>query len=97
MVGSLVWNTVLITAGYLLAAQWERVLEFTEPFQTFVVVIVGVVLVALIVRKVVIARKTRASEEALHPGFAHETIDEIAHKLETQASEDPELRSKPDG
>ncbi|MEI2697760.1 MAG: VTT domain-containing protein [Microthrixaceae bacterium] len=38
LIGSLVWNTVLVTAGYLLADQWEKVLEFTEPFQTLVVV-----------------------------------------------------------
>ena len=54
LIGSLVWNTVLITAGYLLADQWEKVLEFTEPFQTVVMVLLVALLVALVVRKVVL-------------------------------------------
>jgi processive 1,2-diacylglycerol beta-glucosyltransferase len=37
LVGSLVWNTVLVGAGYLLAEQWEMVLDYTEPLQTLVV------------------------------------------------------------
>ena len=51
-----------ITAGYLLGAQWERVLVVTEPFQTLVVALMGVALVALIIRKVVTTRRTRVIE-----------------------------------
>jgi hypothetical protein len=48
LIGSLVWNTVLVTAGYLLAEQWERLLEYTEPFQTLVMALIGALVVALV-------------------------------------------------
>jgi membrane protein DedA with SNARE-associated domain len=76
LIGSLVWNTVLITAGYLLADQWEKVLEFTEPFQTLVVVLIGVLVVALVIRKVVLTKRARAAEEPAHSGLAHETHED---------------------
>lgn len=95
LIGSLVWNTVLITAGYLLAEQWEKVLEYTEPFQTLVLALIGLLVVAIIVRKVILTRRARAAEELAHPGLAHETIDEIADELEAQAEHDPVMRSRP--
>ncbi|MEY4230949.1 MAG: hypothetical protein RLZZ362_1798 [Actinomycetota bacterium] len=73
LIGSLVWNTVLITAGYLLADQWEKVLEFTEPFQTLVVVLIGVLVVALVIRKVVLTKRARAAEEPAHSSLADKT------------------------
>ena len=76
LIGSLVWNTVLITAGYLLADQWEKVLKFTEPFQTLVVVLIGVLVVALVIRKVVLTKRARAAEEPAHSGLAHETHED---------------------
>ena len=94
LIGSLVWNTVLITAGYLLADQWEKVLEFTEPFQTVVMVLLVALLMALVVRKVVLTRRERAAEKLAHPGLANETIEEIVEELEAQAEHDPVLRSK---
>lgn len=94
LIGSLVWNTILIIAGYLLADQWEEVLEYTEPFQTLVVVLIGAIVVGLIVRKVVLTRRARAAEELAHPGLAHETLEEIVDGLEAQAEHDPVLRSK---
>ena len=94
LIGSVVWNTVLVTAGYLLADQWEKVLKFTEPFQTIVVVLIGVLIVALVVRKVILTKRVRAAEELAHPGMTHETIEEIVDELEAQAEHDPVLRSK---
>lgn len=94
LLGSLVWNTVLITAGYLLADQWERVLDYTEPAQTAVVAVVGFVVIAVVVRKVLLTRRTRATERAAQVGLAGETIDDIAEQLEARADEDPVLRSK---
>jgi membrane protein DedA with SNARE-associated domain len=94
LIGSLVWNTILIVAGYVLADQWERILDYTEPFQTVVVVVGAVVVVALVVRKVVQARRARVAEERAHPGLAHETLEEIVDELEARADVDPVLRSK---
>jgi membrane protein DedA with SNARE-associated domain len=94
VIGSLVWNTGLITAGYLLADQWERVLEFTEPFQTVVVIAIGVALVAFIVRKLVLTRRERVAIERAHPGLTHEPLEEVVDDLEERAATDPVLRSK---
>ena len=94
IVGSLVWNTVLVTAGYLLAEQWERLLEYTEPFQTLVMAVLGLLVVAVVARKVVLTKRARAAEELSHPGLAHETLEEIVEELEAQAELDPVLRSK---
>jgi membrane protein DedA with SNARE-associated domain len=94
LIGSLVWNTILIAAGYLLAEQWEKVLDYTEPFQTLVIVLIGALVVALVVRKVVLTRRERAAEELAHPGVTHETLEEIVEELEAQAAHDPVMRSK---
>jgi membrane protein DedA with SNARE-associated domain len=95
LVGSLVWNTVLVTAGYLLAEQWERVLEYTEPFQTVVVVLAGVLVVALVARKVVMTSRARATRELAHPGVTHETLEEIVDELEARAGHDSVAPSTP--
>jgi membrane protein DedA with SNARE-associated domain len=94
LIGSLVWNTILIAAGYVLADQWERILDYTEPFQTVVVMVIVVLVVALVVRTVVQTRRRRIAEELAHPGLAHETLEEIVDELEAQAEVDPVLRSK---
>ena len=94
LIGSLVWNTILISAGYALADQWERILDYTEPFQTLVVVVIAVLVVAFVVRKVVSRKRARAAEELVHPGLASETLVEIVHDLEAQAEHDPVVRSK---
>jgi membrane protein DedA with SNARE-associated domain len=94
LIGSLAWNTGLVTAGYLLADQWEKVLDVTEPFQTLVVVLIGVLVVALVIRKVILTKRARAAEELAHPGLAHESLEEIVDELEAQAERDPVLRSR---
>jgi membrane protein DedA with SNARE-associated domain len=94
LIGSLVWNTVLVTAGYALADQWERILDYTEPFQTLVVAFIGVLLVALVARKVVATKRAGAAEESAHPGVTDETLEEIVDQLEEEAQHDPEFRSK---
>lgn len=82
LVGSAVWNTVLIVAGYLLAEQWERLLDVTGPVQDLVVVSIVALLVAFVVRKVVLTRRRRASDELLHPGATTESFEEVVADLE---------------
>jgi membrane protein DedA with SNARE-associated domain len=93
-IGSLVWNIVLVTAGYLLADQWEKVLDVTEPFQTLVVALIGLLIAGLVIRKIVLTKRTRAAEERAHPDLAHETLEDVVEELEAQAEHDPELRAK---
>jgi membrane protein DedA with SNARE-associated domain len=94
LIGSLVWNTVLVVAGYLLAEQWDRILDVTEPFQNIIVVLLVLVFVALIVRKVLMVRRERAAEATKRPGMTTEPLEEVIEDLEEQAAIDPELRSK---
>ncbi|MEP1126329.1 MAG: DedA family protein [Ilumatobacter sp.] len=94
LIGSLVWNTIIIVAGYALADQWERILDYTEPLQTVVVAVVAAFVVAYIARRALRTKRARAVEESLHPGRAHETLEEIVEDLEEQAEHDPSLRSK---
>lgn len=82
LIGSLVWNTVLVTAGYLLADQWEKLLEVTEPFQTIVIVLIALLIVALIIRKIIVTKRMRTETELAHPGLADETLEEIVEELE---------------
>jgi membrane protein DedA with SNARE-associated domain len=39
IIGSAVWNTVLITAGYVLGEQWERVADTLGPLSTPILVL----------------------------------------------------------
>lgn len=91
LIGSLVWNTVLVYAGYLLADSWEDILRVTEPFQTVVVVVLGIGLVAFVARKIVISRRQRAEA---HPGLADESLETIVDELEDQVARDPALRAE---
>ncbi len=94
LIGSAIWNTVLIVAGYMLADQWKRILDVIEPFQTVVVVLIGLLFVAIIVRKVVLVRRERAAEKAEYPGLTDESLDDVVEELEARAEHDPVLRAK---
>jgi membrane protein DedA with SNARE-associated domain len=84
LLGSLVWNTVLIVAGYLLADQWKDLLTYTEPFQTVVVVVLGLLVVAFVVHKVIQVKRERAADERAHPGMTHEPLEVVVEELEQQ-------------
>lgn len=92
--GSLIWNSVLVIAGYMLAEQWDQVLDYTEPFQDLVVLALALGFVAIIVRKVVLTRRARAAEKLEHPGIETESLEEVVEELVEQAEHDPELRAK---
>lgn len=94
LVGSLVWNTTLVTAGYLLADQWEKVLDVTEPFQTVVIAVIALLIVAIVIRKVILTKRARAAVDQAHPGVTRESLEEIVEELEAQAEHDPVLRAK---
>lgn len=93
-IGSLVWNTVLIVAGYLLAEQWDRILKVTEPFQKVVVAVLAVLIVAFIVRRIIRTRREIAAEELENPGITNKPLEDVVDRLEDLAQTDPVLRSK---
>jgi membrane protein DedA with SNARE-associated domain len=82
--GSLLWNTLLIGAGYLLAERWEKILDYTEPFQRVVIALIVALVVALVVRRILANRRERAAEERAHPGLADERLEEVVEELEAQ-------------
>jgi membrane protein DedA with SNARE-associated domain len=41
LIGSTVWNAALITAGYVLGAQWERVSDALGPLATPILVLLA--------------------------------------------------------
>jgi membrane protein DedA with SNARE-associated domain len=55
--GSLVWNSALILAGYLLGEQWDRVQGSVDIVQKIVLAAVGVWLIVFVARRT----RTRSS------------------------------------
>jgi membrane protein DedA with SNARE-associated domain len=53
LIGSLVWNIVLVGAGYLLGEQWEKVGAPLELFQKAVLVAIAIVLVWFVWRRII--------------------------------------------
>ncbi|MBW3093627.1 DedA family protein [Bifidobacterium sp. 82T10] len=50
--GSLVWNTILVMAGYLLGAQWCGILGFLDRFQVLVAAVIVVFVVWYVAAKI---------------------------------------------
>ncbi len=60
LVGSLVWNVLLIGAGYLLGERYQQVEEPLELFQKLVLVVLGVAIAWFVWRRIVRPRLRRA-------------------------------------
>ena len=60
LVGSLVWNVLLIGAGYLLGERYQEVEEPLELFQKVVLVVLGVAIAWFVWRRIVRPRLRRA-------------------------------------
>lgn len=60
LVGSLVWNVMLIGAGYLLGERYQQVEEPLELFQKLVLVVLGVAIAWFVWRRIVRPRVRRA-------------------------------------
>jgi len=58
MLGSLIWNSVFVVAGYLLGANWHVVDEYAGVFQK---VVIGVMVVAIVAFVVVRVRERKRS------------------------------------
>ena len=62
LLGSAVWNTVLICAGYLLGDQWCSILGVLDAFENIVIVIVVVAVILLLIRWVRNLRRANGTE-----------------------------------
>jgi membrane protein DedA with SNARE-associated domain len=56
LIGSAVWNTIFVVAGYQLGARWKDVGKYSDPINTAVVVIIALVLLQFVVKRVLRAR-----------------------------------------
>src|SRR4051794_26502370 len=62
VIGSAVWNTILITAGYVLGSQWEHVSEIIGPLATPILVLTVLAIAALVLRHAM-RRKQRLDDQ----------------------------------
>ena len=64
LAGSAVWNTILVTAGYVLGDNWCSILGVLNVFEDIVIgVVIAIILVCIVVRarKLVAGRRARRS------------------------------------
>lgn len=59
--GSLIWNSIFVIAGYRLGSDWERVEPYADVFQRIVIVAVLVVVIAFVVVRVRDRRRSRGT------------------------------------
>ena len=67
-IGSALWNSVLIGAGYALGANWEIVEEWISRYQLIVFALAGIALVVWMVRKWTVRRSRESAVKARHSG-----------------------------
>lgn len=67
LIGSTVWNTILITAGYVLGTQWERVSEILGPLATPILVVTALAIGALVLRHALRRRREPLDESPPTP------------------------------
>lgn len=67
-IGSALWNSVLIGAGYALGANWAIVEEWISRYQLIVFGLAGIALVVWMVRKWTVRRSRESAVKARHRG-----------------------------
>ena len=67
-IGSALWNSVLIGAGYALGANWAIVEEWISRYQLIVFGLAGIALVVWMVRKWTVRRPPKSAVKARHCG-----------------------------
>ena len=65
-IGSALWNSVLIGAGYALGANWAIVEEWISRYQLIVFALAGIALVVWMVRKWTVRRSRESAVKARH-------------------------------
>ncbi|MBF1735250.1 MAG: DedA family protein [Trueperella pyogenes] len=67
-IGSALWNSVLIGAGYALGANWAIVEEWISRYQLIVFGLAGIALIVWMVRKWTVRRSRESAVKARHCG-----------------------------
>ncbi|KID32463.1 putative membrane-associated protein [Prauserella sp. Am3] len=79
-VGSLIWNSIFVVAGYLLGANWQVVEEYSGVFQTVVIVAVVAAVTLFVVKRV---RERRAGDPG-DPGDPDPHAEGSSHPEDTR-------------
>jgi membrane protein DedA with SNARE-associated domain len=59
--GSLIWNTIFVMAGYVLGANWHAVESYVGAFQNLVIVVCALLVGCFVVSRLVRARRDRSA------------------------------------
>jgi membrane protein DedA with SNARE-associated domain len=62
LAGSAIWNTIFVTAGYLLGENWHIVERYADIFQKIVIVVVAALVIWWVVRRVLSIRHGRREQ-----------------------------------
>lgn len=60
VLGTLIWNTVLITSGYLLGNNWERVLQIINSYSHIVILATILIILLIYIRKKQLKKQTNS-------------------------------------
>lgn len=60
--GSLIWNTVLGVAGYVLGANWQRILEITDQYEKVWLALMAIAVIAFFGKRIYDSRKATAKK-----------------------------------
>ena len=82
-IGSLIWNTIFVVAGWILGANWHLMEQWAGVFSNIVYVVVIVFLLWWVVKRILKIRKGRTD------GSREESVEEI---LERRARKDEQMR-----
>ncbi|MGY5765573.1 DedA family protein [Brachybacterium sp. DNPG3] len=97
-IGSTIWNTIFVTFGYILGANWVLIEPYTDVFSNVVYAIIAIILIVWFVR--LVRRELRRRREGLpdpddairareHAGAEHAGAEQIgAEQADGRASAD---------
>lgn len=60
--GSLIWNSVLGIAGYILGANWQRILEITDRYEKVWLALMAIAVIAFFGKRIYDSRKATAKK-----------------------------------
>jgi membrane protein DedA with SNARE-associated domain len=60
-ISALVWNSILLTMGYLLGHNWEVIGFYLRAYSRIITIVVGIILLTLVVQYVILQRRRKSS------------------------------------
>ena len=73
LVGSLIWNSIFVVAGYQLGTKWHGVEKYADVFQYLVIAAVGIAVLGFIARSC-----SLAAQPGGHRGLGNRLRERVA-------------------